>query len=138
MTLRKIILNKDRQDELRKYASSLEPDESCALLFGTYDGEKIMASEVFFTKNAKRSRVDFAISNEELIRGYRTAEELGLDVVGIFHSHPDSEAVPSSTDRKFMQANPVAWVIYSGKTGDLRAYMLESEMVEIRILRDRS
>jgi Predicted metal-dependent protease of the PAD1/JAB1 superfamily len=37
-----------------------------------------------------------------------------MDVIGIFHSHPNSDAYPSNTDKKFMQSNPVVWIIYSG------------------------
>jgi len=56
-----------------------------------------------------------------------------MEVIGIFHSHPESEAYPSNTDRKFMQSNPVVWVIYSGINKNFRAYVLESEIVEIPI-----
>ena len=42
------------------------------------------------------------------------AEEKGLDVVGIFHSHPKSLPSPSNTDIKFMKGNPIPWIIYSG------------------------
>ncbi len=68
-----------------------------------------------------------------MIEGYKIAEEKKVDVIGIFHSHPNSEAYPSNTDKKFMQSNPVAWLIYSGANRDFRAYFLESEIKEIPI-----
>ena len=61
------------------------------------------------------------------------AEEKNLDVVGIFHSHPNSQAIPSPTDKKFMHSNPVVWLIYSGEEKNFRAYILESEIIEIPI-----
>ena len=88
-------------------------------------------SEVFLAENIEESPVNFTISNEQLIEGYKIAEEKQVDVIGIFHSHPNSEAYPSNTDKKFMQSNPVAWVIYSGLTKDFKAYLLESDIKEI-------
>ncbi len=35
---------------------------------------------------------------EDFVRANRSARERGLDVVGIWHSHPDAPAVPSATD----------------------------------------
>jgi len=54
-------------------------------------------------------------------------------VIGIFHSHPNSDAYPSNTDEKFMKSNPVVWIIYSGINKDFKAYFLESDIVEIEI-----
>ena len=61
------------------------------------------------------------------------AEKNGLDIIGIFHSHPKSEPSPSNTDIKLMKGNPVPWVIYSGLTNDMKAYLLESEVIQIPI-----
>ena len=63
----------------------------------------------------------------------KIAEQKKMDVIGIFHSHPNSDAFPSSTDKKFMESNPVVWVIYSGINKNFRAHILESDSVEIQI-----
>ncbi|PIW34347.1 MAG: peptidase, partial [Nitrosopumilales archaeon CG15_BIG_FIL_POST_REV_8_21_14_020_33_23] len=64
---------------------------------------------------------------------YKTAEDKKMQVVAIFHSHPNSEAYPSETDKKFMQSNPVVWMIYSGVTRDFKAYFLELEIIQVAI-----
>ena len=127
--LQKIILSSSDKKILTEHAENEKPNESCAILFGKED----TVSEVFLTKNIEESPVNFTISNEQLIEGYKMAEEKKVDVIGIFHSHPNSEAYPSNTDKKFMESNPVAWVIYSGANKDFRAYLLESEIKEIPI-----
>ena len=127
--MQKIILSKSDKKILTQHAENEKPNESCAILFGKND----TVSEVFLTKNIEESPVNFTISNEQLIEGYKIAEEKKIDVIGIFHSHPNSEAYPSNTDKKFMESNPVAWVIYSGTDKDFRAYFLESEIKEIPI-----
>ena len=127
--LQKIILSISDKKILTEHAENEKPNESCAILFGKDN----TVSEVFLTKNIEESPVNFTISNEQLIEGYKIAEEKKVDVIGIFHSHPNSEAYPSNTDKKFMQSNPVAWVIYSGTNKDFKAYLLESEVREIPI-----
>lgn len=109
-------------------------NESCALLFGKKENEKLVIKEVFLAENIEKSSVNFTISNEQLIRGYKEAEEKGLEVIGIFHSHPNSEPYPSITDKKFMEVNPVPWVIFSNVSKGFKAYMYESDVIEIPMI----
>ena len=127
--LQKIILSQSIKKILTQHAENENPNESCALLYGNDE----TVSEIFLTKNIEESPVNFTISNEQLIEGYKIAEEKKLQVIGIFHSHPNSEAYPSSTDKKFMHSNPVVWIIYSGVNKNFKAYVLESDVVEISI-----
>ena len=127
--MQKIILSKSNKKILSEYSENQKPNESCAILFG----EDNKVSDLFLTENIEQSPINFTISNEQLIEGYKIAEEKKMDVVGIFHSHPDSDAYPSNTDKKFMQSNPVVWIIYSGINKNFRAYILESDIMEIPI-----
>jgi proteasome lid subunit RPN8/RPN11 len=129
-----IIISKAQKELLLNHASKWNPNESCAILFGSVENEKSIVKEVFLAENIDESPVNFTISNEELLKAYKIAEEKNLDIVGIFHSHPSSDAFPSSTDKKFMFANPVVWVISSGEPSDLKAFLLEPEMIEIPIV----
>ncbi len=131
--LQKIIISESQKKILANHANNEKPNESCAILFGIVDSQKTTVKEIFLTKNIDESPVNFTISNEQLIKCYKTAEEKKMEVVGIFHSHPNSEAYPSSTDKKFMYSNPVVWVIYSGITNEFKAYVLESNVLEILI-----
>ena len=123
-----ILISKIHIDILSKHAKEASPNESCAILFGKTGKDHFRVKDVFLTKNIENSPVNFTISNDELIKGYQEAEKRKLDVVGIFHSHPDSEAYPSVTDQKFMEINPVPWVIFSNKSEQFRAYVFESKV----------
>ncbi len=131
--MQKIIISESQKKILVNYANNEKPNESCAILFGTVDDQKTTVKEIFLTENIDESPVNFTISNEQLIKCYKTAEEKKMEVVGIFHSHPNSEAYPSNTDKKFMYSNPVVWVIYSGISNEFKAYVLESNVLEILI-----
>ena len=128
-----IVLAQKEKDKLVTHAISEQPSESCAMLFGKKVGDNWNVKEVFLTQNIDDSQTNFTISPEELLKGYQIAEKNQLEVVGIFHSHPNSDAIPSSTDMKFMQNNPVPWIIFSGVNNDLKAYLLDSDVIEIPI-----
>ena len=127
--MQKIILKQSEREILSQYSENQKPNESCAILFGKNN----QVQDLFLTENVDESPVNFTISNKQLIEGYRVAEEQKMDVVGIFHSHPNSDAFPSNTDKKFMQSNPVVWIIYSGINKNFRAFVLDSNIIEIPI-----
>ncbi len=131
--MQKIILSNSQKTILKEHASNDSPNESCAILFGKTEGQNGIVKEIFLAKNIENSPVNFTISNEQLIECYKMAEEKKLDVIGIFHSHPSSDAIPSNTDRKFMETNPVVWIIFSGISEEFKAYVLDSEVKEISI-----
>jgi proteasome lid subunit RPN8/RPN11 len=127
--LQKIRLSESDKKILSEYSENQKPNESCAILFGKKD----QVLDLFLTENTEKSPTSFTISNKQLIEGYKIAEEREMEVIGIFHSHPDSDAYPSNTDKQFMQSNPVAWIIYSGINKNFRAFLLETDIVEIPI-----
>ena len=127
--MQKIILKQSEKKILSQYSENEKPNESCAILFGK--NNQIL--DIFLAENIDKSPVNFTISNKQLIEAYKIAEDKKMDVVGIFHSHPNSDAYPSNTDKKFMQSNPVVWIIYSGINKNFRAFILESDAIEIPI-----
>ena len=127
--MQKIILKQSDKKLLSQYSENQKPNEACAILFGK--NNEVL--DIFLTENIEGSPVNFTISNEQLIEGYNIAEQKKMEVIGIFHSHPNSDAFPSNTDKKFMQSNPVVWIIYSGINKNFRAFILESDSVEIQI-----
>ena len=128
-----ILSDKDKQ-ELAKYAESEKPYESCAILIGNEDGKNWIVKKLFLTENTEKSRVTFTISPDEEFQVDQIAKESKMEIVCIFHSHPESEARPSETDKKFMRVNPFPWIIYSGETNQMNCFILENEnMKQIQI-----
>ena len=128
-----IVLTQKDKDELITHAIGQQPSESCAMLLGTKVDDIWNVKEIFLTQNIDNSQTNFTISPEELLNGYQLAEKMNLELVGVFHSHPNSDAIPSSTDKKFMQNNPVPWIIFSGVNNNLKAYLLDSDVIEMPI-----
>ena len=128
-----IVLTQKDKDKLVTHAIVQQPSESCAMLLGKKVDDNWNVEEIFLTQNVDNSQTNFTISPEELLEGYQLAEKRHLELVGVFHSHPNSDAIPSSTDKAFMQNNPVPWIIFSCVNNSLKAYLLDSDVIEIPI-----
>ena len=128
--LQKIILSKLQKKILLDHSNKEEPNESCAILYGNRNGEENIVKEMWLTENIDASPVEFTLSNEQTLEMYKKSEELNLEIIGIFHSHPKGEAYPSDTDEKFMKINQdeYVWIIYSGINKNFKAFILESEI----------
>jgi proteasome lid subunit RPN8/RPN11 len=131
--IQSFILTQLQLEGLASLARNSLPNESCALLLGNNTNEnEIKVIDTLSMKNSDASPTTFRIDSQELINGYLTAENRNLNVVGIFHSHP-APPIPSSTDKIFMEINPVVWLIYSTLTNESRAYIFEQKVREIRL-----
>lgn len=83
-------------------------------------------------QNADQSAISFSIEPQDVLRAYDVAESKKLQVIGIFHSHPARPA-PSNTDKKFMEINPVVWLIYSTTEQEFKAYVYDSDVREVAV-----
>ena len=125
-----IILSGTDKKELAKYAESEKPYESCAILVGNESDVNWTVKKLFLTENTAKSKVTFTISPDKEFEVDQISKEINMEIVCIFHSHPESEARPSETDKKFMRVNPFPWIIYSGITGEMNCFILENENVK--------
>ena len=83
-------------DAIVTHAREAAPAECCGLLLGT----RSAIAEAAPAKNvADVPRSRFVIDPKDHIEGRRDARRRGLEVVGFYHSHPRSAAVPSAADR---------------------------------------
>lgn len=123
-----ITLPTDCVKEIRDHGVRDFPYECCGLLIGRFelDGRKTVL-ETYPISNAREEeakRNRFLIRPEELLHGERYAREKKLEVVGFYHSHPDSPAVPSQYDLE--HAWPTyAYIIISvskEESGDFRSW----------------
>ncbi len=94
-----ITISTERLGEINAHGEQDYPYECCGLLIGRFnsDGQKLVLETYPISnareESAKRNR--FLIQPEELMKGERYARSKDLDVVGFYHSHPESPAVPS-------------------------------------------
>lgn len=133
---------------IQTHAESTYPEECCGLLLGHPSGEAKTLIEVLPTENSwddeaadafqsiqrsaklessKRSR--FAIAPTVMLKAQKDARDRNLEIIGIYHSHPDHPAVPSEFDQA------IAWPKYSyiivsvqdGLACDLKSWSLDDD-----------
>jgi proteasome lid subunit RPN8/RPN11 len=133
ITPKAIILSTPQINILTQHSKKNYPNESCAILFGNTSNNQTLVKKIFLTRNIENSPIEFTISNEELIKAYTEAERDKLEICGIFHSHPASIAYPSSTDVRYMDINPVPWIIFSNLSNEFKAYIYNSEIIPVPV-----
>ena len=125
-------------DEIRGHGEKLYPEEGAGLILGSIDSEHREARRVLpmpnHFDNGERGR-RYLLDPREILQAEELAEQLGLEVIGVFHSHPDHPPAPSQYDLDWA----VPWYVYlitrveQGAAAESRAWrMLEdhTEMVE--------
>jgi len=87
---------------LQAHGEAAYPNEGAGLLLGTVTPEGKTVADILPLSNeweAGEQYHRYMITPQDMLRGEHEAARRGLDVVGIFHSHPDHPAQPSTMDR---------------------------------------
>lgn len=84
--------------QIYTHAAETYPYECCGFLIGTFAGGGLVR-EVRRATNQNQERTDrFVISPQEYGAAQFAADEADLDIIGVYHSHPDWPPIPSQTD----------------------------------------
>jgi proteasome lid subunit RPN8/RPN11 len=97
-----LVLSKQLVDGINAHIEDAYPEEGAGFLLGT-DGE---VKEIYALPNAREDGARhnrFLISPDDYLKAEMKAAELGVDLIGVFHSHPDCPNVPSEYDREWAQ-----------------------------------
>jgi proteasome lid subunit RPN8/RPN11 len=105
-----LIIPKAIQEQIQAHGVTAYPYEGCGLLLGTAVNGDNIVSAIKPTPNVwpdeAEKRVRFRIAESEWAKAEMEAMRQGLDVIGVFHSHPDSPPVASPRD--------LAWAAFAG------------------------
>lgn len=123
-------------------AEASYPEECCGLILGIIKDNYKIAQEIWQTENSwsldnqdslsaidivnndqilsKRNR--FQIAPKVMLEAQKSARDRNLNIIGIYHSHPDYPATPSEFDRA------IAWEQYSY----LIASVAQSQVVDFK------
>jgi len=126
------------------HATSGYPFEVCGVLVGG-SGGRVSKTLPLVNRETEFPRVRYQIAPEDLIRVQKESRQVGEEILGYYHSHPDHPARPSETDRRIAaeglsdgvlhvvigvergeRATPSAWVFRDAKgTFDEEPFELE-------------
>ncbi len=99
----KLLLSKELQARCIGIARAGLPHEACGLIGGTRpledDSETTWQAEsIHPVRNVKMSPTTFALDGQGMIEAENRIDDAGEEVIGVWHSHPSSPAVPSTID----------------------------------------
>lgn len=108
---------------IRKLAEEDPHIETCGYLAGI--GEEV--KEIFPMTNMDQSPEHFTFVPEEQFSVLDKAEKAGLDLIGVYHSHPASPARMSAEDIRLAYDTSIFYLIYSLLTQELKAFRVDGE-----------
>ena len=89
-----LILGKDHWQQMLEHINQHAPLEACGLLAGKAN----RVERVILIRNQAQSPVRFVMDPYEQLQAFAWIDSSGLDLLGIFHSHPAGPDRASQTD----------------------------------------
>ena len=128
----------DILDEIRAHGADAYPEEGCGFLLGTVTDtgtNRVTALRRATNRHPEWRTRRYQLTADDYRDADAAAQERGLDVVGIYHSHPDHPAEPSETDLEEATFPGYTYVIVSvhdGAPENLTAWTLAPDRSEFR------
>ena len=91
-----LVITDQVREAMANLAVSEYPLEACGLMAGAPGSNEIV--RFFPCRNVDQSARVYTIDPRDHLRAERTAEDEGLEIRGVMHSHTHTEAYPSPTD----------------------------------------
>ncbi len=95
------------------YAVGELPAEACGLLGGTVDGDEKRVEKVYYLTNLDASNEHFSMDPREQFQAIRDMRQKGLQMIGNWHSHPESPSRPSGEDKRLAYDSKIRYLILS-------------------------
>jgi proteasome lid subunit RPN8/RPN11 len=124
----------DLLEKIHSHGENAFPDEGAGFLFGI-DGDVRRVTAVYELPNAREDAARhnrYLITPQDYLQGELEAERLGLDVIGVFHSHPDSPNLASAYDRDWAQPyfSYIITSVYAGRAVESCSWRLSEDRTQ--------
>lgn len=132
--------------KIHAHGAAAYPEEGAGVLFGRAEGDRRRVVDLFPFPNAREEDARhnrYLITARDMLQAERESMRRGLDVIGIFHSHPDHPNEPSEFDRQWALPwySYVITTVSAGRAGQSRSWRLtddretfeEEEIVTIKL-----
>jgi proteasome lid subunit RPN8/RPN11 len=108
------------------------PNEGGGFLLGSVRNGVVTIQDITAVENVFEEAEQYhryAMTPQDWARLEDAAEARGLTLVGYYHSHPDSPAIPSQYDRDHALPNFVYIItsVQAGKAADMRVWRLKAD-----------
>ena len=127
-----LILNTGCYNKIIREAIEKYPRECCGFLIGRENGEqRIISGVVACTNSAGNKEKEFMILSDEYRKAEKEAEDKKCSLLGVYHSHPDWDAVPSATDAENDLPNFSYLIVsvFKSKVSKARSWQLNNQLL---------
>ena len=127
-----LVIEQKPLDEMYSDALQTFPDECCGFFFGKEVGEERIVINILMANNSKEGdkRRRFEIAPKDYLNAEKFADENELQLLGVYHSHPNHPAIPSEHDR--IAAQPFfSYIIISvqeNEVAGIRSWQLNANL----------
>ena len=104
-----INIPKDIVDRIFQQGTEETPVEACGYLAG----KDSVVTKMYQMTNIDKSEIHFSLDPAEQFKVLKDSRSLGLDLIAIYHTHPETPARPSEEDIKLAYDPDIAYVIAS-------------------------
>jgi len=109
-----LYLNENQKERLVEHSKKEEPNEACGILAG----KNHKVEKVYEMVNTDNSAKTFFMEPKEQLKVMKEIRNSALEMVGIYHSHLETDAYPSAHDVELAYYSEVSYVIVSVKDRD--------------------
>jgi len=128
----KLHISNELLGKIHTHGEDSYPEEGAGLLLGNSNGISRRVDAIIELTNAREDSARhnrYLLTAQDMLRGEREAMRLGLDIVGVFHSHPDHPNRPSEFDREWAMPwfSYIITSINQGKAISSRSWRLSDD-----------
>lgn len=118
--------------QIQAHGETAYPEEGAGFLLGKVEGQRRVVSAILTLANAREDTARhnrYLLTPQDYLQGEEEAMRSGLDLLGVFHSHPDHPNRPSEYDREWA----MPWFSYlitsvnAGQALESRSWRLEED-----------
>jgi proteasome lid subunit RPN8/RPN11 len=126
-----LVLDERQVAAIRKHGEADYPHEACGLMGGKSEGERTIVLDLVALQNERSdsARNRYLIDPDAFRRAQAKLDREGLEIVGVYHSHPDHPAKPSDFDRDhaWPRLSYVIVAVAAGRAGDMKSWRLSDD-----------
>lgn len=125
-------LSERLQERIFEQMEDSYPNEGGGFLLGLQTGERIVIRDIIQVDNVfdpAQQHHRYAMLPQDWMRLEDQAEDRGLTLLGYYHSHPDSPAIPSEYDREHALPNflYIITAVRMGQASHMRLWALRAD-----------
>lgn len=123
-----IVMTKQQYREILEHSRNALPNEACGLLGGRIENGVKYVEKVYLLRNVDESPEHFSMNPKEQFAAVKDMRNNGWELLGNFHSHPETPSRPSEEDIRLAFDPKASYLILSlkGDTPVLKSFNISS------------